>query len=410
MATSPLSIVSSQPHASGQALSIVSSEPLPQEGLLSRAGHYITGSLSKTAENMSLEHPLAHIAAADRLLGQGDLRGAGDELKQLIPNLADWAKDTLSKVHSGDASGATANILPFLMMKGGPEAVESGSEALGGLKETAGTAVRGAVRGIKEAPRASHGVALGAGTLGHFVPGLGTYGGIGIAEAANLLYQGSKGAIKALGEASASKATSAEIAEMGARADTQAAQARASAPPAAASPSVAVAKPIDPVLSAPRRPGMQPSDVVVEPQAPEIASAATASPLTPEMLDGISQWAAKKPYAKLTTAEKAGVDTLAAKLETNAPPAETTPPTPPGHQYQTISPIVQKLINKERITMEDLGAPDPTAPKAPRAVEPDDYSSLLEQSIDEARTKTLGKRVADFARSKTVADTLRRKK
>lgn len=281
-----------------KSLSIVNSQPLEQPGLLSRAGTFVSDTLSKTAHNMDLTHTLDTVAHAGELAQQGRILSGGPDdkeesvmstLKTLIPNPADIAKDVWGKMHAGDISGASAAILPLLLGIAGPKAAEAGAEAAPGafskVAETASkvansdtaTAVGGFAKGAVRQVVAPKSMGVHAATVAaRAVPYLPE-----VIEAGNAVYGGIKGAKQAL---AAKRATApAQTAYTDAAADNA-----ASVAPAAATPEAPAAAP-----------------------APQALPSAGPSA---EVLEGVSQWATKKPFAKLSAKDQISVRAIAAKL------------------------------------------------------------------------------------------------
>lgn len=185
----------------------------------------------------------------------------------------------------------------------------------------------------------------------------------------------------------------------------------------------------EPPLSVPPIEPMQPP-----PRAPRTATpvvAATTPVADPALLDGISQSLTKKPFAKLNAQEQATVQSLASKatpkpVETptarsiSAPEAANR-----AAKVNEVSPMVQHALEKNGLTADDLERPEvravlkkslgisedtidavqaklrpagtPVAVRSgPAPLEPEDYSDLLKQSLDNLGYKTL----ADFGRKK----------
>ena len=114
MATQPLGIVSSQPLPAPAPLSIVDSQPLPQDqpSLLARAGSFVKNTLSKTADNMNLENIMRPLSEIDTSLKEGNIENVRNTLNGLVPDPVAFVKGLADKIHSGNASGATADVLP----------------------------------------------------------------------------------------------------------------------------------------------------------------------------------------------------------------------------------------------------------------------------------------------------------
>jgi ddrB-like ParB superfamily domain len=74
---------------------------------------YLKHTFDKTARVMNVENLLGGITNIGEAVRHGDWTGAKEAIQALDPSLGDLEKDTTEKLHSGDYSGATANVLPL---------------------------------------------------------------------------------------------------------------------------------------------------------------------------------------------------------------------------------------------------------------------------------------------------------
>lgn len=379
--------------------------PKEEPTTLAKVGNFVSDTLSKTAHNMSLEPVLHAVREADMKAGQGDYSGAGDELKALIPHPIDYVNDLHDKLKNGDYSGVLAGVIPLLFAKGGPEAAAKMSEVVPELARASPTAIGGFVKGATEAavqPK-SIGVHAASYAASH-IPIVGPHIAAGI-EAYNSLIGGIKGSKTNL----AAKEQAAIQAESDAVVAAQRSNGRQSLADKAgiqAQPKAIPTEmqPIAPASATAR--SMTPSSAPAPETPAPVAQAPVATPtVDPAILEGVSQRLANKSYNKLNPTEKASVDNIAARLEPRDVP--NTTPIKPVAATATLGEtlgsksnlLAKKLASGDKITLDDLTEAGKTnGTPSMHSVEPEDYSSLLQQSLDEL--KTLRKSVSNFERKK----------
>lgn len=310
----------------------------------------------------------------------------------------------------GKALGSVA------MAKAIPE-VPNAARAVGNAAETAKTVLTDAGTGMKAAAKSPgvHAAAIGSSVI----PVIGPKIAAGI-EGVNM----ARGALKGIREGSAARAAAADampaivpplpdrtIINTSPRVSLSDAlkiqpEAAQPIPEAVVTPDIAAAAKARLAENlANRRPALTPTPnaSVSEAIAPQTAADA-------ELLNGLAQALTKKPFARLNTVEQTAIRDLAKK---GAPPA--TPVAVPATEVAPNASVSQAISPKPpsagfdemlRQTLERLRAKSESdvggeiEPLHMRAEEPEDYSSLLEQSIAEAKAKTLSNAIKNFAKKK----------
>lgn len=405
MSTQPLSLVSSQPlPKQSDELSIVDSKPLPQS---SKDGvEFLKDTASQTAHKMNVENILGAISDADSKAGNGDYSGAFQSLRGLVPHPIDAIKNMYQQVKSGNWSGHAADATSDALMLGmGAEGATGGvSNAISDLGDSAantatniGNASKPIIKGVAQGAvvasknLGAHATA-GAASL---VPGVGHAAAVGI-EGGNYLYNMSKSVKSALADSATAARDNALVEASRANPRTNLAD-QAGTVPTSTEPQ----SPVQPIVPAyatnrastpagPPAPEPTPMPQVTAPVAPSAPAArvplwqqnlppkATEPPqVSNDLLDGVAQWAIKKPFAKATAAEKVQVQALASKLTPAPSPAAPTSSSVPsmyqeafeGDKGGVLSPQETQnrlnvanhfapLLLKEGIAPEELSTPE----------------------------------------------------
>lgn len=256
------------------------------------------------------------------------------------------------------------------LAKAGPSAVESApaaEEALGAAGNLAKTGAQGAVAAVKAKPFAPTGAVIGGGAASRML-GMGYHEGALAVEGGHAAYQAIKGAREAIANARAQAASDAAVAEQRANPRTSLADQAGIVPEAPSYPPVEVS-----AEELTRLRNEQAARIAARKPPPEPVKA--AAPPKPEPPPRIPLW----KRTAVPTEEPSSV---------------------------TVQDILQKpsvgskLDAGQPITLEDLQKfGEESAPLKMRSVEPEDYTSVLQEMLN-MKPAELRQRVADFTRRK----------